>query len=230
MKIKKGKISCQLTITIEKDDNILFDKDWLSNGHVMISRQNYSITMKGLDDIQSAAWFGGKARSDRGHGEATISTMTAINLSNFPENGKTVTVTSYAHVDDNYITQLCIINNELIVINSKYIPLIDDNDLIAKDETSPIYCKNGDNVVSIVMPFADIDTIKAGLLPFKKIRHEITIDMPAEWLKILDESEPMRDEVLAQLQQYDVAVPFSSCSDTTFLIHGVNHLRYSFIV
>ena len=206
MKIKANKNTICFTCTLEKDDRILFNSEWLSDGHVLISRKENILTVKGMTDAQSKLWFSSASYSERGHDEKGISALFEGITDQYADTLPTVTDTKLVHRGDHlsfrYLWNEG--NQEVTAVLEQYFSLTTDCNLYNKDNLSPVFVVRSAVLSSVIMPISQGEAANE-LRIFKRMTFNVVLSGPQGWENWLSgKTDIIPDNIVELMEQLHV--------------------------
>ena len=206
MKIKANKNTICFTCTLEKDDRILFNSEWLSDGHVLISRKENILTIKGMTDAQSKLWFSSASYSERGHDEKEISAAFERVTDQYVDTLPTVTATKLVYQGDRWPSRY-LWNEEsqkVTAVSEQYFSLTADRDLYNKDNLSPVFVVRSAVLSSVIMPISQGEAANE-LRIFKRMTFNVVFSGPQSWENWLSgKTDIIPDNIVELMEQLHV--------------------------
>ena len=206
MKIKANKNTICFTCTLEKDDRILFNSEWLSDGHVLISRKENILTVKGMTDAQSQLWFSSASYSDGGHDAEEISAAFERITDQYVDTLPTVTDTKLVHQDDRWPSRYLWNekNREVTGVSEQYFSLTADCDLYNKDNLSAVFVVRSAVLSSVIMPVSQGEAANE-LRIFKRMTFDVIFSGPQSWENWLSgKTDIIPDNIVELMEQLQV--------------------------
>ena len=206
MKIKANKNTICFTCTLEKDDRILFNSEWLSDGHVLISRKVNILTVKGMTDAQSKLWFSSASYSERGHDEKEISAAFERVTDQYVDTLPTVTATKLVYQGDRWPSRY-LWNEEsqkVTAVSEQYFSLTADRDLYNKDNLSPVFVVHSAVLSSVIMSISQGEAANE-LRIFKRMTFNVVFSGPQSWENWLSgKTDIIPDNIVELMEQLHV--------------------------
>lgn len=206
MKIKANKNTICFTCTLEKDDRILFNSEWLSDGHVLISRKENILTLKGMTDAQSKLWFSSASYSERGHDEKEISAMFEMITDQYVDTLPTVTDTKLVYQDATWPSRYLWNekNREVTGVSEQYFSLTTGRDLYNKDNLSPVFVVRSAVLSAVIMPVSQGEAAN-DLRIFKRMTFDVIFSGPQSWENWLSgKTDIIPDGIVGLMEQLQV--------------------------